>query len=60
MRFHSYVEYKNQTTTTKYINKPNKNKHIDTENRIVVTRKEGVRVRAKWVKWVNYMVMDRN
>ena len=41
--FFTHVEYKKQTTTTK-INeqtKPNKNKHVDTENRVVVTRGGG-------------------
>ena len=31
--------------------KPNKNKHVDTENRIAVTRGE------TWVKGINYIVM---
>ena len=33
--------------------KPNKNIYIDTENRVVVIRGEGVGGRAKWVKEVN-------
>ena len=41
--------------------KPNKNKHVDTENRVVVTRGEGVgEGGAKWVKGINCMVMDEN
>ena len=36
------------------------NKHIDTENRLVVTRQEGGGGRAKGVKGHTCMVMDRN
>ena len=45
------MEYKNQTDKINEQTKPNKNKHVDAENRIVVTRGE------KWVKGINYMVM---
>jgi len=45
------VEYKNQIDKINEQTKPNKNKHVDTVNRIVVTRGE------KWVKGINYMVM---
>ena len=34
VRFHSYVEYKNKET------KQNKNKHLDTENKLMPTRGE--------------------
>ena len=40
------------------MNKQNKTKHIDTQNRLVVTRGERRRGRAKWVKGVSGMVMD--
>ena len=41
--------------------KANKKKHIDTENRVVVTRAEGAgRRRAKWVKVINCVVMKGN
>ena len=40
--------------------KPNKNKHIVTENKVVVTIGERVEGRAKWVKGINCMVMDGN
>lgn len=42
------------------MNKTNENKHVNTENRIVVTRWEGVGGRAKQVKKVNSMVTDGN
>ena len=38
---------------------PTKTKHIDTENTVVVTRGEGAG-KGKWIKGVNYMVMDEN
>ena len=38
--------------------KPNKNKCIDTENRVVVIRGEGAEGRAKWIKGINCMVTD--
>lgn len=55
-QFHSYVEYikkkKNEQT------KPDKNKHIDTEHRVLVTREEGgAGKRAKWVNGINCLVM---
>ena len=40
------------------MNKPNK--HVDEENKIVVTRGGGFGERAKWVKGINGMVMDEN
>ena len=46
--------------------KPNKNKHIDIENRVVVTREEGMwqgrrgEGSAKWVKEINSMVINGN
>ena len=40
--------------------KQSKNKHIDIENRLVVTRGEWVGLRGKWVKGVNCMVPDGN
>ena len=40
--------------------KQNKDQHIDTENRLVVTRGERGWGRAKWVKGVNSMVTDGN
>ena len=41
--------------------KPNRNKHIDIENRVVVTGGEGDREdRAKWVKGVTCIVMGTN
>ena len=42
------------------MNKPNKNKQVDIENRVVVTRGEGVGGKAKWVKRMNCMVMHGN
>ena len=42
------------------MNKPNKNKHADKENKIVVTRGGGVGERAKWVKGINGLVKDGN
>ena len=43
------------------MNKPNKNKHIDTEDRVVVTRRKGVGwERAKWVKGISCMVTNEN
>ena len=42
------------------MNKPNKNKHVDTKNRVVITREEGTEGRAKWVKRMNCMVRDGN
>ena len=47
---------------SKQINKQNEqtNKNIDTENRLVVTRGDGVQVWAKWMKGVKCMVMDGN
>ena len=47
------MQYKKQTTAKPKINKqikPNKNKHSDTGNRLVVTRGEGLGGRVKWVK----------
>ena len=38
--------------------KPNKNKHVDTENRVVVTRGKEVGKRAKWVKEIKRVVTD--
>ena len=39
----SYVEYKKnkQLPPSQKVNMPNKNKHVDTENRVVVTRGGG-------------------
>ena len=55
------MEYKTQTSKNKINekNKPNKNKHVDTENRVVVTEGKG-QGRAKWLKRVNCMVMYGN
>ena len=39
------------------MNKPNKNKYTDIENRVVVIRGEGG---IKWVKGINYIMMDGN
>lgn len=38
----------------------NKNKLIDTDNRVVRTREEGVKGRGKWVTGVKYMVTGGN
>ena len=39
--------------------KSNKNKHIDTENRVASTEKKGWWWwRAKWVKAIKYLVID--
>lgn len=39
--------------------KPIKSKHVDTKNRIVTIReKEEGEWRVKWVKEINYMVME--
>ena len=39
--------------------KPIKNKHVDTEKRIVIIREKEVgEWRVKWVKEINYMVME--
>ena len=39
------------------MNKPNKNKYTNTENRVVAITGEGG---IKWVKEINYIVMDGN
>lgn len=39
--FHSYVKYKNQIKR-KQMNKPKENKHVASENRVVVSRGEGL------------------
>jgi len=44
----------------KKINEQTKLKHIDIENRLVVTRGEGAVGRAKWIRGVNSMQMGRN
>ena len=36
--------------------KANRNKHVDTDNRVVVMRGEGAEGRAKWVKGINFMM----
>ena len=38
--------------------KPNKNKHVSTENRVVVIRGGVAGGRANWVKKINSMVID--
>ena len=43
--FHSYVEYKSKQTKQK--------QHIDTENRLMTPREEGV-------KWINGVTSDEN
>ena len=42
------------------MNKQNKNKLIDTDNRKVVTSREGGGGKIKWVKGAKYMLMDGN
>ena len=54
------MEYKKQTNRINGQTKPNKNKHVDTENRVVVIRGEGTKGRAKWIKGINCMAMDGN
>lgn len=44
----------------KFFKKESKNRLIDMDNRLVVTRGEGGRGRAKWIKGVKCMVMDGN
>lgn len=46
-----------KTNLRKQMNEQNKNKFIDTENRLVVTREEGGWRWAKWMKGVNCMVV---
>lgn len=41
-------------------NKTEKNKPIDTDNRMMVTRGDGAWGWAKWEKWVDGMVMEGN
>lgn len=41
----------------KKMSKPNKNKHADTENRVMVIRGEGVGRRVKWIKEINSVMM---
>lgn len=38
--------------------KPNKNKHVYTENRVVVIRGGEAEGRVNWVKEINSMVID--
>lgn len=38
---------KNKKTKTKEMNKPNKNKYIDIENRVVITREEEAQGRGR-------------
>ena len=60
--FHSNVEYKYKWKTKVLINehtKPNKNRHVDIKDRIVVTRGEGVGQRVKWLNGIDYLVIDR-
>ena len=40
--------------------KPNKNKHIDTKNRLMFTRVERDGWRAKWLEEFSCMVTDGN
>ena len=40
------------------MNKPNKNKHVGTKNRVVINREEGTEGRVKWIKRMNCMVRD--
>ena len=50
--FHSYLKYKNKEnkqSNTKILNKQNKNKIIYTENRLVVSIREGS---WRWVEWM--------
>ena len=55
-----YGIFKKTTKQTKKQNKQrNQNKCIDTENTVVVARREGGKG-SKWVKGVNFMVMDGN
>lgn len=42
------------------MNKPKENKHVASENRVVVSRGEGLGGRVKWVKRIHCMVTDRN
>ena len=53
------MEY-NKQTNNKINEKTKPKKHVDTENRVMVTRGEGVGEMAKGVKGVNCMVMDGN
>lgn len=45
-------------THTHIYNKTNKHKKNLTENRLVITRGKEDRGWAKWVKWVNCVVID--
>lgn len=52
--------YKKQQTK-KEMNKPNQtNTYVDTENKVVVTRREGMEGRVKWIQGINCMVMEGN
>lgn len=47
--------------TKKEMNKPNQtNTYVDTENKVVVTRREGMEGRVKWIQGINCMVMEGN
>ena len=48
-----------QVMKNKQMNKPNNNKHIDTENREVVTREVSGREGEKWWEELNCMVTHR-
>ena len=52
--FHLYVAYKNKwNKQTNQMNKPNWDKQVDTDNRVVITRREESGVRARWAKGKN-------
>ena len=51
------ISYVDSTYETKEMHKRNGNKLIVIENRLVTIRGKGF-LRVKWVKGVNYVVMD--
>ena len=52
-------EYKKQTKINQSV-RPSKNKYLDTENRVVVTRGEGAWVRESWAKEINCLITFAN
>lgn len=53
---HSHVEYETQTNKINEQTKPNKNKHVDLDYRVVVPRREG-----GWKRnGINCVVMSRS
>ena len=59
--YENKTKNKTKQNKTNVQNKPKKNKHIDIENRVMVTKGEvGSGEVVKWVQGVHCMVMDGN